>query len=119
MTIFERLDKFFKLKGLTINKVSSVTSISPGLLSKGLKKENASLGSEKIITILEYFPDLSAEWLLRGEGSMVLNLESNIESMIIDNCQLCGEKDNTIDALKKHIEHMNEEIQFLRNRLNV
>ena len=81
MTIFERLDTYFRHKDLTKNKVSALTGISPGLLSKGLKKENASLGSEKIITILEYFPDLSAEWLLREEGSMLKKDDYKVKSV--------------------------------------
>lgn len=120
MTIFERLDVFFRHKSLSFNKVSDLVGISPGLLSKGLKKKDSSLGSEKIIKILEYFPELSAEWLLRGEGSMVKDttgIGSKTGSIITTGqCQLCKEKDNTIVAMKDHIEHMDEEIKYLRNK---
>lgn len=38
-------------------------------LSRQLNK-NSSITLEVIMLFLEYFPDLSAEWLLRGEGEM-------------------------------------------------
>ena len=116
MTIFERLDKYFKHKDLTKNKVSSMTGISPGLLSKGLKKENASLGSEKIINLLEYFPDLSAEWLLRGEGSMIKDEGQQLRPDI-DECTLCEEKDKLVDSYKEQVRHLGKEIEWLRSKI--
>lgn len=116
MTIFERLDVFFRHKGLSFNKVSELIGISAGLLSKGLKKKDSSLGSEKIIKILEYFPELSAEWLLRGTEPMIKVSSGHRIDISTGECQLCKEKDRTIDAMKEHIEHMDEEIKFLRNR---
>jgi hypothetical protein len=116
MTIFERLDVFFRHKSLSFNKVSDLVGISPGLLSKGLKKKDSSLGSEKIIKILEYFPELSAEWLLRGTEPMIMGESKTGSIMTTGECQLCKEKDNTIVAMKDHIEHMDEEIKYLRNK---
>ena len=117
MTIFEKLDTFFKHKGLTLNKVSALTGISPGLLSKGLKKTDASLGSEKIITLLEYFPNLSAEWLMREEGSMLKDEEIR-GNTIDEDCLLCKEKDRLVESYQQQIQHLQEEIKWLRGQIN-
>jgi hypothetical protein len=118
MTIFERLDKYFKYMELTKNKVSALTGISPGLLSKGLKKDNTSLGSEKIIRLLEYFPDLSAEWLLREEGPMIIDDDGVKEKSIVEECRVCEEKDKLVESYQQQIKHLDQEIEWLRSKVD-
>jgi len=118
MTIFERLDVFFTYKGFTFNKVSAKTGISPGLLSKGLKKGNASLGSEKITAILEYIPDLSAEWLLREEGPMIKGENIIQEKSINEDCALCVEKDRLVESYQDQIEQLKKDNDWLKNQID-
>jgi hypothetical protein len=116
MTIFERLHTFFRHKDLTFNKVSEMTGISPGLLSKGLKKPDASLGSEKIIKLLEYFPDLSAEWLLREEGRMLKDDNSQVTNTVDEDCPLCNEKDKLVESYKDQIEQLIMDKNWLKEQ---
>jgi hypothetical protein len=118
MTIFERLNMYFKHKDLSFNKVSALTGISPGLLSKGLKKPDASLGSEKIIKILEYFPDLSAEWLLREEGGMLKDESNKNVRPITEDCPLCKEKDRLVESYKEQVEQLKEDKAWLKSQFN-
>ncbi len=117
MTIFERLDRYFEHKDLTKNKVSAWTGISPGLLSKGLKKGNASLGSEKIIKLLEYFPDMRAEWLLRGEGSMLKDGDDQKVKSVTEDCLLCDEKERLVDSYIDQIDQLKRDKEWLKNQI--
>ena len=118
MTIFERLKTYFKLKDLTFNRVSEMTGISPGLLSKGLKKSDASLGSEKIIKLLEYFPDLSAEWLLREEGGMLKDGSSQNMKSVTEDCPLCVEKDRLVESYQQQIFRFEKDIEWYQKKLS-
>lgn len=57
---------------------------------------NTQLSASIILLILEYYPTISAEWLLRGKGEMFLSEKS----------------EETASSEEK-----NEELQFLRERI--
>ena len=96
-----------------------MTGISPGLLSKGLKKPDASLGSEKIIKLLEYFPDLSAEWLLREEGSMLKDDSDHVINTFIEDCPLCMEKNKLVESYKDQIEQLKMDKDWLKEQFAI
>ena len=68
----ERLGLFLKNKNVRPTAVEQQCGISNGLVGKAIKKQT-HLSSEKIEKILSAYPDLSAEWLFRGTGDMVLD----------------------------------------------
>lgn len=37
----------------------------------------SEIGGDKIVKILSVYPNLSAEWLMRGEGEMLQEIENN------------------------------------------
>lgn len=54
---------------------------SNGVIRRFIDGET-SIKSETIIRILETYPDLSAEWLLRGKGKMILPEHNSLDTMI-------------------------------------
>lgn len=61
-----------------------------------------------IVLLLEAYPDLSAEWLLRGEGDMKKGEEWKVTQFIpVQNNEL-------VDALKDHIASLKAENEHLR-----
>ena len=68
MTSRDRIIKFVEYKGISKNKFYKETGLSNGFLDK-----NNHPGADKIEKIIYSYPELCAEWLITGEGSMLKN----------------------------------------------
>lgn len=72
MTVKQRLVKYLKYKGIGQNKFEKLAGISNGYISN-LK---SAPGAEHLTKILNAADDMSREWLLTGEGPMLIAEES-------------------------------------------
>lgn len=70
MKIIDRIFEYIKYKGVTIADFERKNTLSNGYLRK-MKQRNADIGETIMITILENCPDISLEWFVLGEGSML------------------------------------------------
>lgn len=66
---FSRLDKFMEIKGLNDNQMTVSAGLSVGALGKQ-RKGSRGLSSDSIAKILCAYPELNANWLLTGQGTM-------------------------------------------------
>ena len=66
---FGRLDMFMRYRGLHDNKISLTAGISNGLIGKGRKR--GGISQENISKLIHAYPELDANWLLTGQGSML------------------------------------------------
>lgn len=74
--VIDRFDSYMKYKGLNDNQVTKDLELSNGLLGKSRKKDRDM--SRKIAnSATSFYSDLSAAWLLSGEGSMLVNNSAN------------------------------------------
>lgn len=73
--ITERLHEYFKYKGLSFYVVEKTLQVSTGSIS-GAVKYKRNIGSKVLQKVLLIYSDLSAEWLLRGTGGMLLDEDS-------------------------------------------
>lgn len=74
--VIDRFDSYMKYKGLNDNQVTKDLELSNGLLGKSRKKDRDM--SRKIAnSATNFYSDLSAAWLLSGEGSMLVNNSAN------------------------------------------
>ena len=78
--IIDRLDKYMQFRGLNDNKVSVNCELSVGLLGKS-RKNGADLGRQSVEKILNFYTELSSEWLRHGIGEMLFNKNSEIGQM--------------------------------------
>ena len=69
MDFFGRLDIFMRYRGLNDNKISLTAGISNGLIGKGRKR--GGISQENISKLIHDYPELDANWLLTGQGSML------------------------------------------------
>ena len=70
----ERVNELLISQSLSVRKLSEQIGIQQKTLNNQVSVSNpASLTLETILLILERFPNLSTEWLLRGNGSMFLD----------------------------------------------
>lgn len=66
-TIKQRLVSFLAYKGIGQTKFEEICGLSRGYVAK----IGVSIGADKVLQICSAFPDLSRDWLLAGEGSML------------------------------------------------
>jgi hypothetical protein len=72
--IQERIKQVIEQKGLTKYKFYQITGLSNGFLDK-----KGAIGSDKCEQIISVFPEIDAEWLLTGRGSMLKHNGEHIE----------------------------------------
>lgn len=72
ISIIERIIQVIDLKGITKYKFCADLGVSKGFLDKPRE-----ITTDKYANILDYFPDVSEKWLLRGEGE-IMRPEVNI-----------------------------------------
>lgn len=72
----ERVNELLISQSLSVRKLSEQIGVPQKTLNNQVSVSNpALLTLETILLILERFPNLSTEWLLRGNGNMFLNGE--------------------------------------------
>mgnify|MGYP006891150819 CR=1 FL=1 len=78
-----------------------------------------SQGIKKVVKVLTIYPNLSAEWLLRGEGEMLKSLSNQVENKVI---KIENNKDSELphtilDKFLTTIQGQAEEIGVLKARI--
>lgn len=94
MSTVTRFKEYLDSKGIKNAQAERDCGLSNGLIKSAVSAGSA-LGSDKLEKILKTYPDLSAEWLLRGTGHMLvtdgvdteqlfrsLNMPSNSDKII-------------------------------------
>lgn len=66
----DRLKKFLDHEGISVRQFEAVIGSSDGKIAKFIAT-NSSLKSDTLNAIMEKFPQLSIEWLITGEGTML------------------------------------------------
>ena len=76
-TVKQRLIKYLKYKGLGQTKFEEMAGLSRGYISN-LKKEPST---SKLLKILAAAPDLNQQWLITGEGEMLVDDNKNMNEL--------------------------------------
>jgi transcriptional regulator with XRE-family HTH domain len=80
MDILERIKMVRAYKNLSERAFALECKIDQGTFTnqmKGVRKLNVSV----LVAVLERFPDVSAEWLIRGNGNMIINKDSEVKNL--------------------------------------
>ena len=111
----QRLMQFIEIRGLSVSRFEKMCNLSNGYLNK---LRNAP-GLNKLEDILRAFPNLNREWLLHGEGEMLITetpTEEKFEEIspvvpAVNECLDCRilqvrleEKQATIDSLREQLD---------------
>lgn len=78
LPINQRIMEFLDAKHISVNAISKEICVAQSTLNTQLKGQ-AALSTRIVGKILSCYPDLSAEWLMRGKGDMFAQ-ESKTES---------------------------------------
>lgn len=69
MTFYQRAKCVFGGKSISVNALSKQINVAQATLNPQLRGDR-TLAANIVEKILEAFPDVSAEWLMRGDGTM-------------------------------------------------
>jgi hypothetical protein len=110
--VTQRVNEFRQDKQMSILALSKVLEMNQTTLNKQLKDDGCGVQVSTLVKILSVYPELSAEWLLRGEGEMKKGDEWKVTQFIpIQNNDL-------VDALKDHIATLKADNDRMRQEID-
>lgn len=80
-TIIQRINTFLRDNTISVNALAKRINVAQPTLNPQLKGDR-SLSSPIVEKFLREFPEVSAEWIMRGKGSMYIADESDTDSMV-------------------------------------
>lgn len=114
-TVLERIKAFLVKVNLTDNQFAKAINV-PQTTVSGMFVRGGDPKTSLINSIIDVFPDLRAEWLLRGEGAMFKS-EENHRVNEEENIGI-GELMQIVRNFQNEIMKRDAEIDRLRNELN-
>ena len=81
MDALQRLKEILGYSGLSVRAFAIKCRISQPTLDKQLKGLRG-ISIETIMSVLSTFPEISSEWLMRGNGEMIIGAKSNSAEQI-------------------------------------
>lgn len=122
--IKERFMQYLDNKGISPTKAEQMLGWGKGALIKA-----KSISADKTGEFLLLFNELSAEWLLRGEGDMIkkesspeveelLKYIKQLEALNMSGEALLQDKYEVIERLEKEIVNLKANISLLEDKLN-
>lgn len=80
VAIYQRIMLILDNKKVSVNALSKLVEMSQTTLNTQLKGERA-LSANVVSKVLSVFPDVSAEWLMRGKGEMLISEQATLAKM--------------------------------------
>ncbi|MCF0219110.1 MAG: transcriptional regulator [Muribaculaceae bacterium] len=118
--ILQRLKTYIDNRGISIAAFEKSVGMSNASFSKALKGGGA-IGSDKLENILSVYCDISAQWLLTGEGDMLADgrptHKTSGDPMADKLLDIIAQKDNQITEQAETIGQLKERIRLLEQRL--
>lgn len=118
MDILSRLKEIIAFSGLSVRAFAMKCGIPQKTLDnqvKGLR----GISLETIISVAHTFPEISSEWLLRGDGEMLKSepIDANADRVIklVDTITM---QQDTISEKTKEIADLKERVRQLEVQLN-
>lgn len=103
MSVIDRIKQINQYKGISVRQFCIEVGIANGYLDKV-----KDVGSEKLLKILNRYPEISPEWLLTGNGPMLKNDQKNDTG--------CSEREN-VELIRELIDKNGELRQQLGEQI--
>lgn len=110
--MIQRLKQLIKTKAGSYKKIAEVLDMSENTI-EGYMRGKSKLALNFVVDVLQAYPDISAEWLLRGEGTMyrtsnnVSNYEINNKSTVHKG-DVTGSYNNSTSDLQQEVKTLKE-----------
>lgn len=82
VTIYQRVKCVLEDKSISVNALSKQINVAQATLNPQLRGDR-TLAANIVEKILEAFPDVSAEWLMRGVGAMYIKEDVEYSSSMV------------------------------------
>ncbi len=112
--MIQRLKQITKTKAGSVKKLAEALGISENTIEGYMRGKN-KVALNFIVDVLKTYPDISAEWLLRGEGEMYRNANSgNVSNYEINSHStvhkgdVSGSYNNTSSDLQQEVKTLKE-----------
>jgi hypothetical protein len=119
MSIVDRIELIINNLDISTRNFEANIGVAYGTVQKPITN-NKTVGSDVLSKILITYPELSAEWLMRGEGEMLINVDNSTKNAVNSNNINNGNSNINGDfTLNTNVEHntLVEEVGFLRGQL--
>jgi len=113
--VTQRVREVLEYKNVTPNALANKLGIHQQTISKQLKEDGCGVSLTTIVGMLNLFPDISAEWLLRGAGRMTLANEGMDVVFSQSQNELVGVLKEHIAMLTRFNENLLDEVRELRS----
>lgn len=114
-----RIEELKKHYGLSTRALAIKCGLNQPTLDRMLKGINA-LNLHCVISILESFPEISAEWLMRGVGEMINKTSANLGSeQILRLADTIALMQESLNDRQGTINSLTERIKQLENQLKI
>lgn len=90
VTIHQRVKLILEDKSISVNALSKQINVAQATLNPQLRGDR-TLAANIVEKILTAFPDVSAEWLMRGVGTMYGNQDADDSSYMVAETPHCEE----------------------------
>ena len=115
--MIERIKKIIAEKNLTLSSFATITDIHPTTIShiingreiEGKGKINQTPSTDVLTKILSAFPDISAEWLIMGIGTMYKGKRTFIEPELFPETAVEPTISTPLPEYRREIEDKSEE----------
>lgn len=111
MDVLQRLKEVLTYSGLSVRGFANRCGISQPTLDKQIKGLRG-ISIDTMMSVLFAFPEISAEWLMRGNGDMLISEKA--ESVDLERFNKLV---NTIATLQDAIDSKNDSIASLTERI--
>lgn len=113
-SILERLKSVIATKSNSPNDFSKKIGIAPTTFNNQLKSPRG-ISVDVILLTLAAYPDISAEWLLRGKGEMILS--DNLPPILGDESENDLDTHAMLAQARKEIDVLVQEIAALKEKI--
>ncbi len=96
VSVFQRIMLILEDKQVSVNALSKLIEMSQTTLNTQLKGERA-LSANVVAKVLSVFPDVSAEWLMRGVGTMYIREDIGYSSSMVAEAP-CHDEPKVVEA---------------------
>jgi len=111
MDTLQRLKEVLAYSGLSVRAFAIKCGVSQPTLDKQFKGLRG-ISIDTMMSVLYAFPEVSAEWLMRGNGDMIIKTQPNSAEL-----ERMNKLIDTITTLQDTINAKNESIATLKDRI--
>lgn len=112
----KRIKQFIDYKGLNVRTFEISVGFSNGAFASQLKNER-TIGVDKLENILNFYPELDANWVLTGRGRMLLETQPDLLREPAQDYPPSGTEKDLIVVLKDQLEDLKKDKDILRKLL--